>query len=476
MPQTSIFVMRTVVAACRWPRWRREFFRRLNFTTRTLRPRPCRTTSPATRALARRSRPAMISPSLLTRSTEANSTVAPLSPARRSTAITWPVVTRYCLPPVAITASMRIQPFAGVWSDSRLWNHSGRAGVNSRRSARLQIIRQLLTHPEPRAVHARLHGRQADAERLGDVGVRQSLDVVHHERRPIVGRQPVDRAFQHLAQLAGQRAFVHALGPVGHRLEMTAIAVQGRQHVVERHLARLAATGTQLLVRRVRGDAIEPAAERRLAFERADLARGRPQRVLRRLLGVLFAAGDAQGEPVHAVAEALDKLLGRLGILAPKRLDETGVGVGAGAGRHRHAVTSYVARYRFSSPTHCSITPMSLLSLVSRMAPSSDATRKRAAASESQPALTCPRRFASASASASRACHVVNTDASRLRNPSCTSESSEARLPIAQPPRHWRSRCACTTRSRKHRIWGSGAPVGSAKHGSSVRSTKVATI
>src|SRR5919204_3843171 len=299
---------------------------------------------------------------------------------------------------------------------------------------------------------------------------------MHHERRAIVGRQPVDRALQHLAQLARQRALVHALGPVGHRLEVTPVAVERGQYVVERDLARLAATRTQLLVRGVRGDAIEPATERRLAFERADLARGGPQRVLGRLLRVLIAAGDAQGEPVHAVAEALDELLGRVGILAPKRLDETRVGVGAGAGRHRHAVTSYVARYRFSSPTHCSITPMSLLSLVSRIAPSRDATRKRAPASGSQPALTCPRRFASARASASRACHVVNTDASRLRNPSCTSESSEARLPIAQPPRHSRSRCACTTRSRKHRIWASGAPVGSAKQGSSVRSTKVATI
>src|SRR5207302_3078780 len=147
-------------------------------TTRTLRPRPCRTTSPATRAFARRSAPAMISPSLLTSSTEANSTVAPLSPARRSTAMSCPVVTRYCLPPVAITASMRVQPFPGVGVTVAYGTTAvGRASTRGR-SARLHIVGELLADPQPRAMHPRLHRGQADAERLGDVGVRQPLDVV----------------------------------------------------------------------------------------------------------------------------------------------------------------------------------------------------------------------------------------------------------------------------------------------------------
>src|SRR6185503_3184914 len=45
-------------------------------------------------------------PSLLRSRTLSNSTEPPLATPRRSTLITWPGATRYCLPPVAITASM----------------------------------------------------------------------------------------------------------------------------------------------------------------------------------------------------------------------------------------------------------------------------------------------------------------------------------------------------------------------------------
>src|SRR2546423_6645353 len=170
----------------------------------------------------------MISPSLLTSSTEANSTVAPLSPARRSTAMTCPVVTRYCLPPVAITASMRRQPFPGRGVTVAYGTTA--AGRASTSPVGAEILGQLLAHPQPRAVHARFHRGQADAERLGDVGVGQPLDVVHHEGGPVVGRQAADGALEHLAQLAGERALVHALGPVGHRLEVAGGAGERGPH------------------------------------------------------------------------------------------------------------------------------------------------------------------------------------------------------------------------------------------------------
>src|SRR3989449_11321738 len=67
---------------------------------------------------------------------------------------------------------------------------------------RLEVLGQALAHEQPRAVHARLHRRQADAKRLGDVGVRHALDVVQGQRGPVVHRQRVDRGGQDLAQLA----------------------------------------------------------------------------------------------------------------------------------------------------------------------------------------------------------------------------------------------------------------------------------
>src|SRR5262249_56735620 len=98
----------------------------------------------------------------------------------------------------------------------------------------------------------------------------------------------------------------------------------------ERDLARLAAARAELLIRGVRGDTIEPAAERRLALERRDFPRGGPQRVLGRLLGVLVAPGDAQREPVHPVAKALDQVIGGVGLLTTQRFDEIRVDVHAG--------------------------------------------------------------------------------------------------------------------------------------------------
>src|SRR5256712_4952180 len=217
----------------------------------------------------------MISPSLLTRTTEANSTVAPLSPARRSTAMTCPVVTRYCLPPVAITASMRAQPFPGRGVTVAYGTTA--AGRASTSPVGPEILGQLLAHPEPRAVHARFHRGQADAKRLGDVGVGQPLDVVHHERGPVVGRQAADGALEHLAQLAGERALVHALGPVGHRLAVAAVALEGGQDVVERGLPRLAPAPAHLLVGGVGGRAGQPAPASRLAPGTAHPSRGRPK-------------------------------------------------------------------------------------------------------------------------------------------------------------------------------------------------------
>src|SRR4029453_555017 len=194
--------------------------------------------------------PAMTSPSRVTRRTERNSTAAPFSPGTFSMETSWPGATRYCLPPVAITASMSdlssCLGFGEPPSEHRptpcVNNPSARTAFHRRASAgwppaprrpaarpalgrrgpgalrRLHVLGELLAHEEARAMHARLHGRQTDAERLGDVRVRQTLDVVHDQRRAVVGRQLVDGGAEHPAQLALERLLVDPLPPVGHRL------------------------------------------------------------------------------------------------------------------------------------------------------------------------------------------------------------------------------------------------------------------
>ena len=156
---------------------------------------------------------------------------------------------------------------------------------------------------------------------------------MHHQCRAVLGRQAVDGLLEHLAQLALQRALVHAIGPVVHRLEV-AVVVERRQHVVEGDLGRLLPARAQLLVGRVGGDPVDPRAERRLALEHADLAGGRPQRVLGGLLGVLAGAGDPHGQAVDAIAEALDQPLGGLGLLGPQRRHQIGVDVDPRSRRH----------------------------------------------------------------------------------------------------------------------------------------------
>src|SRR4030095_11667225 len=148
---------------------------------------------------------------------------APFSPGSFSTEMTCPVVTQYCLPPVAITASMASDlslpvTSARIHETTRRRFASTREPAAYRVSGRLHVLGEPLADEKARAVHPRLHGRQADAERLRDVRVRQALDVVEHERGAVVRRQPVDRVAQHPSELTLERLLVDSVRPVGHRL------------------------------------------------------------------------------------------------------------------------------------------------------------------------------------------------------------------------------------------------------------------
>src|SRR5262249_16289893 len=187
----------------------------LNLTTRTLAPCFSTTTSPVTFADCSALGSTVTLPSWFTRSTCLNSTDSPWVLPRRSTLITCPGVTRYCLPPVLITPSITSTP--SLRSLQPGWGFAAKAHEPTPRpdksrsaptcgdgtgagSGDAEIAREALTQEQPRAVHARLHRGQADPQRLGDLRVREPLHVGHEEGGAIVLGQIVDHDRQHLAE------------------------------------------------------------------------------------------------------------------------------------------------------------------------------------------------------------------------------------------------------------------------------------
>src|SRR5207237_10838521 len=89
----------------RWPRFLREFLRRRFLKAITFGPRPCSSTSAATTAPATVGAP-RVTASPPTTSTSPNWMISPGSPATFSTLSTSSAATRYCLPPVLMTANI----------------------------------------------------------------------------------------------------------------------------------------------------------------------------------------------------------------------------------------------------------------------------------------------------------------------------------------------------------------------------------
>src|SRR5262245_33770230 len=104
-PSVRISVIRTRVNSWRWPRFLREFLRRRFLKAITLGPRPCSTTSAATEAPATVGVP-IVAESPPTTSTSPNWTISPGSPLIFSTFSKSSAATRYCFPPVLMTANI----------------------------------------------------------------------------------------------------------------------------------------------------------------------------------------------------------------------------------------------------------------------------------------------------------------------------------------------------------------------------------
>src|SRR5580704_3385846 len=104
-PSVRISVIRTKVNSGRKPRLRREFFRRRFLNAMIFGPRPCWSTSAATEAPAMVGVPSVTLSPPTTR-TSPNCTISPGSPLSRSIlSMSW-AATRYCLPPVFMTANI----------------------------------------------------------------------------------------------------------------------------------------------------------------------------------------------------------------------------------------------------------------------------------------------------------------------------------------------------------------------------------
>src|ERR1700722_3484825 len=104
-PSVRILVIPTKVNSGPKPRLRREFLRRRFLNAMILGPRPCSSTSAATEAPVMVGLPSVtLSPP--TSRTSPNCTISPGSPLSRSTlSMSW-AATRYCLPPVLMTANI----------------------------------------------------------------------------------------------------------------------------------------------------------------------------------------------------------------------------------------------------------------------------------------------------------------------------------------------------------------------------------
>src|SRR5580692_10864997 len=119
---------RSTVTCWRWPFFRRLFCRRRFLKMMTLSSRSCAITVAVTEAPAITGAPSVRLPSLPTASTSVNVTVAPGSASNFSTFSTASGVTRYCFPPVRITANISAGPFGQRPSGRQESPAAGEAG------------------------------------------------------------------------------------------------------------------------------------------------------------------------------------------------------------------------------------------------------------------------------------------------------------------------------------------------------------
>ena len=106
-------------------------------------------------------------------------------------------------------------------------------------------------YKESRAVGPGLHVDDREAQGVGDLAGRETLDVAQHNDRAVIDRQRSDGRRQRLPQLRLERGVLHARGPIRFA---AAIVVEHGGKLVERDIGT---SSTDLLTGPVRDDPVQ---------------------------------------------------------------------------------------------------------------------------------------------------------------------------------------------------------------------------
>src|SRR5207237_8345093 len=110
--------------------------------------------------------------------------------------------------------------------------------------------------------------------------------------------------------------------------DVAAVRIEPRQDVIQRKLSPASLPAAELVVGRVRHDAVEPGPEGRLAAEGIDLSHQGTQCVLHDLLRVLIVPGDAAGKAMRTLPKPSDETLRRHRLATPERFQQVELAVG----------------------------------------------------------------------------------------------------------------------------------------------------
>ena len=178
-------------------------------------------------------------------------------------------------------------------------------------------------------------GCLAGVEHLGDLGCAEAEHVAEHERRPLAGRQVLQRGHEcetdRLSRLvAGLRPGAVSASPrAGRRGRAPARSARccgsARAGSHRRHLRGRRAAVAQRVQAAVGRDPVEPGAQRGAFLEPAQPAPGREQRFLHDVLGVLERAEDAVAVQLQLCAVRVDELA-KCGLVARAGAAEGGLG------------------------------------------------------------------------------------------------------------------------------------------------------
>ena len=204
---------------------------------------------------------------------------------------------------------------------------SGHPGGGRRGGGLAQHGRELLAHGDAGAVEAALHRVDADAQRGGDLGRRQALDVAQHQHVAVgAGRSSSARESASPISRSPAASSGRAAGSTTSAAASSSFATAGRGRP---------RPPPPLLDAEAPRDGVEPGAEGRVAAELAERAGGGEERLLEHVARVLRVAAHPQAEAVDRPLEAGQEVLHRAGVAALRRLEQLVVAPGLGVAGHR---------------------------------------------------------------------------------------------------------------------------------------------